>query len=341
MSAMFCHGFDESTTTAHYFTTSSSVTISSANPRTGANAARVASTGSVVLPSALEHATFITGVGLYVPASASAAVQFTGDADATVHVTVSVRSDGSIDVRRGTASGTVLGTASAGTFPTGAYKHLGVKATLHDTTGAVTVQVDGVSVITLTNIDTKNAGTKTVFDSIRLVSLGGNSSDFDDWYACNGAGSANNDLLGDKKVLTVVPNGDGATTDFTPSTGSSHFALVDEIPPNTSDYNESSTNGHVELYDMTDFPAGTQGISFAQLELYAAKSDAGAVMKFQRACRSGGSNFFGADMVLGTGFLYITESGKKVILETDPATAAAWTLSGINSAQMGVKLVTP
>jgi hypothetical protein len=51
-------------------------------------------------------------------------------------------------------------------------------------------------------------------------------------------------------------------------------------------------------------------------------------------CRSGGTNYVGTTQTLGSSYLMYRQ-----IHETDPATSAAWTQTGLNSAEFGVKVV--
>jgi hypothetical protein len=59
---------------------------------------------------------------------------------------------------------------------------------------------------------------------------------------------------------TLVPTADGTFKQWTPSTGTSHFALVDETACNTTDYNSTNTAGNRDSYsiDISSIPAGSQ-----------------------------------------------------------------------------------
>lgn len=339
MSLVRMEGFEESTTVADMIS-SGSGTIQSSTVRTGSQALQINNATPVwSLPAAQEHATVGIGCG-FLRSGANAEFRFSSDTNATSHVTVTVRTaDGSIDVRRGTSSGTLLGSAlSAGTIPASAWVHLGIEVTLADSGGAVTIWKDGASIYTFSG-DTKNAGTKTVFDTVSINA--GNSCFIDDLFIYNGDATAPNSFPGDKKIITLMPNGDGATTQFSLSTGSSHYQLVDEKPRNTTDYVFDTVTGHIDLFDFENLPAGSQNVSAIQIELYANKSDAGATMKFARVVRSGGTNYFGNDITLGTSFVYLTDNAQKLVLATDPATSAAWMTSAVDSVQVGVRLTTP
>src|SRR5439155_2772463 len=95
------------------------------------------------------------------------------DAGATFHVTLRVSTDGSLSVLRGPATGGVIaGPTAAGLVAVNTWVFLELQATLSDTVGTAVVRINGTQVINATGLDTKNAGTKTVFDSVDLVPPG-------------------------------------------------------------------------------------------------------------------------------------------------------------------------
>lgn len=112
------------------------------------------------------------------------------DAGATDHDALRIDSANTLKVLRGTSS--PVGTSAAGVIPTAAiWYYIELQVKLHDTLGTVEVRVNGTPVIATTGQDTKSGGTKTVFDTVRLVPQGFNSSivRFDDLYVTTGAGA--------------------------------------------------------------------------------------------------------------------------------------------------------
>ena len=109
------------------------------------------------------------------------------DASATVHTEIGVNVAGQIEVRRSSTSLTPL--SAVGVIQMDRWHYVEVQAKLSDTAGWIIVRVDGATVITTaTNLDTKNAGTKTVYDAARVYSSSGNNVRFDDIYLMSGAG---------------------------------------------------------------------------------------------------------------------------------------------------------
>lgn len=334
MSIVFLDGFDHTTTGTHKWTSITGTYASASAARTGSAGLIATGTNTKQVASASEHATLIWGMAFQRVASGSIAEwRFLSDSGATRHITVSLDASGQLSVFRGTTAGTQLGsTTSANTIPVGAWVYVEIKVTLNDSTGVVTIKVNNAQVFTISSADTKNAGTKTVLDTISINGAGSNIL-VDDLYVCNGAGSANNDFLGDCKIETLFPNGNGNTSQLTGSDGNStdNYLLVDETAPNTTDYNGSATNDQYDTYAMSNLATGSGTVFGMAIYAYAAKSDAGTAGG-AIVVRSGGTDYELTDNALGTGYQYYTE-----IKETDPATSAAWAISAVNSMEVGFK----
>lgn len=346
MSLLFIDGFD------HYATaqlTAKGWTIDAGIPVIAGGSARTG-TGGVTIPnnSAIKrgvaagdtHATLIAGCALN-PSTLATGMRlfgFYGDAGATTHVSIEVSTTGAIVARRGTNAGTVLGTSSAGVVTAGAFNYVEVLVTLHDTTGVVTVKVNGATVLNLTGQDTKNAGTATVLDAIligRTSSVSADSAAVDDFYLCNGAGSApTNTFLGDVRVRTLSPDGNGNSSQLVGSDGNStnNYQLVDESPPDTADYVGSVTAGDKDTYTFGNLTELTGTVFGVQRATYAAKTDAGA-KSIAHVTRSAGTDYDSADMALSTSAAYALS-----MREQDPATSAAWAIAAVNAAEYGVKV---
>ena len=148
---------------------------------------------------AAEHATAVLGFAHKTTSMGNRAIcVLMSDTAATSHLTLRVTSAGLLEVRRGTTSGTVLASSAAGAIVVSTWQYVELLATLNDTTGAVEVRVDGVTVCSASGVDTKNAGTKTVLDAVRLVGAG-DVIYFDDLYLETGADAA---FLGEQRFGT-------------------------------------------------------------------------------------------------------------------------------------------
>jgi hypothetical protein len=286
-----------------------------------------------------EHATFIVGSAFMVESSYNAAniLGFFSDTMVTTHVWLGVNSNNAIVIRRG--DGTVLGTSTSNTLIPGTWSYVEVKMTLGDgTAGSVIVRVNNTIVLNLVGIDTKNGGTKTVLESFGwFASSGptGTAFDVDDVYCCNGAGTINNDFLGDCSVETLYPSGNGNYSQLLGSDGDSinNYLLVDEPgTPNTTDYVGSAVDGQRDTYAFTDLTHVTGAVKGVAVRAYAAKSDTGG-RSLSNVVRSGGT-----DAVLTAQGLGATYGMVANILEQNPVGPANWTIASVNAAEFGVQV---
>jgi hypothetical protein len=336
MSFEFCDGFDDRSVTvvSGKWSASANATIATTQARTGANGIAFGTSASMTYTLRNPHATVGIGFGYYsgvLPTSLSTLVTFFGDSTSTTHITLGVDSNGAITAARG-ALAVGLGTSANGVWTLNGWNFWEVKATLNDTTGSVLVRKNGVTVLNVTGADTKNAGTGTTLTAMRIHAVTNNTQYVDDVYCVNGDATAPNDLLGDSKVETLLPNAEGTTTDWSLSTGTTHYTLVDENPANTTDYVFSDVDGEVELVGVADLSTTAFNVHAVQVGMYAAKSDAGA-RSLRRVVRSGGANYTGSDIALGTSYGYIYEG-----LVLDPATGSAWTPTNVNALQIGAEV---
>lgn len=323
---------------------SGSPTIQSSVSRTGSQALSSSNRSVWVsrsVAAADEHDTFIVGFAYRMPSLPSsedtAIVTFSSDSATTDHVTLAVTTSGALRVFRGVSTNTQLGSSTAGGLITaGAWNYIELKAKLHDTTGTVDVKVNNANVLSLTGQDTKNGGTKTVFDSFRLGSTDGRQgvqAYHDDVYLANGAGSVNNTFIGDCRIRCLAPSGNGNSSQWVGSDADSvnNYQNVDEATPSTADYNGSSTSGDKDTYAYGDLPDTTGTINGVQINSHALKSDAGS-RSLAHVTRHSGTDYDSADLTLSTSAAIL-----RTLQETNPGTSAAWTISQVNAAEFGVK----
>lgn len=255
----------------------------------------------------------------------------------TLECCLVINTSGMLELRRTNGTGTLMATSSGhAALTSNVWRHVQAKVVLHDTAGSVVVKLDGVTVINFSGQTAGVAGDVTAF------ALGAPSAGnlyIDDLWICDAVdasasqAAANNDFLGDMKVVSLFPTGAGDTTQFTPSTGS-NWAAVDEVPPNTTDYVASATSGQRDLYGLADLPVGTVSPLGIRVSLYAAKSDAGASALKTVVKESGGTVTTGSSQPLSTSWA----AYHGPMRPTRPSDGAAWTVADINALQVGVEV---
>lgn len=338
MSLVFIDGFESGPGTALKPQWNPGTLVNPTGARTGSAYLYGTTSANVLTLAAMSKITM--GFAWY-NAVTSCWVTLKGDAGATSHLTIMCTSGGALVLRLGTNTGTILATATGVTWPDAVWKHVQIQATIADTGGRCIVKLDGVTVIDYTG-DTKNAGTATTIDTI-LFAAGTTSTSYrwDDLWVCDGVdatatqGRPNNDFLGDLKVVALLPNAAGDTTQFTPNSAVANYTTVDDpYPPNSTDYNSSSVVGNRDLYNISDLPANTVAVYGIQVGIYAAKSDAGASSLKTLIKESSGLVSAGAVQTLSTSWASYFGSLRTV----KPSDSTPFTVGDVNALQIGVEV---
>ena len=202
-------------------------------------------------------------------------------------------------------------------------------------TGTYEVRINQVTEMSDTGVQT-GFTTNDDADAVKLVA--GSSSRLDDIYVCDGTGSAHTDFLGEQVVEGVLPSGDGASTDWTPSTGSSHYALVDDPATgfDSADYVSATSTGLKDYYEFGNLSFISGNINGVAVGVMAALDAAGTRTVRARYRESGGTEYGSASpFTVGS-----TSPAEQItIFGLNPLTASAWTPSEVNAAQFGIELV--
>ena len=284
--------------------------------------------------------TFICGVWFRPPVVNVAApiVAFHDSATpANEHVSVRVDTTGHITLTR---SGTVLAT-STNVLVAGTWTHLEVKATIGDATadagtyGKYEVRVNGSAtnwVPAATNADTRNGGNTTI-GSVRVYSTINNNYAYSDYYLLDTTGSQASDFLGPCRFVVIRPVGAGNSAQFTGNYADNWQNTADPMADGDTTFNQSATAGHIDLFTMSDVPAGT--VHAIQHVLYA-RQDAGAQRVLRPKTRIGGTNYNGVSVNLSPTYAMYTEP---VVFSPATGGATAFTAAEVNGAEFGYEVV--
>lgn len=206
------------------------------------------------------------------------------------------------------------------------------------TAGDIEVRVEGVTQINLTGQDISNAGTcaQVAFGCENGVGLvqSPNQVYYKDFVIWDGDGSGNNDFLGAVQVYDLYPDGD-SSFNWTASTGSTGYNLIDEAPSNDADYiYADDTPPAASLFTMNDLPEDVSSIRGIKTYARMRKTDGGDGWA-QISMVSNGTAGNGTDRPVTTAFTYWSD-----IFELDPDTSANWTRSGVNAALLQINTTT-
>lgn len=246
---------------------------------------------------------------------------------------LNVDSNGTLVVIRGSVTGEVEVTRSLKAIQDNSWHHIGWSFTIDPSAGRAVVYVDG----DMSNpwIDfTGNTGASGGYTDLSVLRYsstegGGTTQQLCDFFW----GDSINDYKGDTRVYARLPNADGATLQWSPKTGTSHYAMVDENPPDDgTTYNSSLTVGNIDTYKfpVIGIPSGV--VYAVQVVPMMMKTDVG-FRGVTPVIRQGGINYVvGTQQALSDGnFLYYPQC-----FEQDPI-SAAWTVDTAVNDEFGVE----
>jgi hypothetical protein len=154
---------------------------------------------------------------------------------ATVHGSLKYNGDGTFSIVN--SAGAAFATSGVLNIVPGVPFHIEFDYKVDDSTGAYELRVNGSTVIGPTSgVDTRNGATGTI-NGIRLLTSTGQRANFDDLVCTKGGG-----FIGDCRVVTQWPTGDGANTAWT------------DVAPPTIGYQANTTLGGTSWGDVVTWP---------------------------------------------------------------------------------------
>ena len=152
----------------------------------------------------------------------------------------------------------------------------------------------------------------------------------DDWYTNEGYLQ----WKGECKVVTRYPTSDTAAQDLTPSSGSDHYAMVDENPQDGDvTYVEGEDAGATDRYASSDDIGNPDTIHAVAVRSIMKKTDVDSKTA-RNVVRSGSSTSNGPTETMTTSY-----SGYMSIHETNPNGGAEWTAPAVEASEFGVQIV--
>lgn len=285
---------------------------------------------------AATHATFVCGFSINLAATLPSTMLWSvydstqGTPAGTPMLALRGDGAGHLQLYRGT---TTLATSS-NSLSTNTWYHIEIKATIHSSTGAYEVKVDGTStgwIPAATNQNTHGqGGTNNYIDIVAIDTGGSGAPMWDDFYFLSST-APNNDFVGPQKVWTAFPMGAGNYAQWT-GNYAANYANASEIAGDSDNtFNQSATADQIDTFLFDDIPAGT--ITAVQHVLMA-KKDAGDARTIAPLSRTGGTDYAGTTLSVAGSYQFLTDPA-----DVDPATSSAWTVSNFNAHEHGYKLI--
>lgn len=243
-------------------------------------------------------------------------------------------------------SGTVIGTSTLPAVTATGWYHIESKIVINAATGSIEVRVEGQTVLNLTNINTGSTAVSQI--ACTGYSLGGDTKNTQHWMkdlvVWNNLGSLNNTFLGPVLVTNLVPTGDAALN-WTPSTGTNGWSILDNIPPDDTKYLSAPYNaGGPPFYPspykgiLSDLPIEAVTVKGLVSFVRAAKADGGdgSIQVGIISDPSGApATALGVDRPITVAQTYWRD-----IFEVDPKTGVPWLPAAVNAAQIQLNRTT-
>jgi len=244
----------------------------------------------------------------------------------TKHITVMLDQAGHILVKRGNENGTLLATSTE-TMPVQTWQHVQVEVTIDDAAGVVNIWIDDVQFINLTGADTDNAGAVGECTGFRPEATGFGASRWAHIAYWDTTGDAPTGQIAQHRVDASWPESD-ASVQFTPQGAGTNNVEVDEtVLDDDTTYNESSTVGHKDRFNMYS-PPPTLATIYAVTAVAVARMDDAGPRSIQVGVYSGTTEDKAASAPLAQAYKHFEH-----MMTLNPDDSAAWQQADIDALQ--------
>lgn len=242
---------------------------------------------------------------------------------------------------------TLLGSTTNPVITANGWYHIEAKVTQAGAgLSSAEVRVEGQTVLSLTGLTLQNTNSFAQVQHCNNTDGTGAHTAYyvKDSVVWNGSGSSNNNFMGSVLVKNLTPTSDAALN-WTPSTGTDGYSILDNIPPNDAAYISAPYNaGGPPFYPdpyvavMSDLPVETTSVKGVITFVRAAKSDGG-----DGSLQAGIiSDPLGTPATgLGTDRpITVAQTYWRDVFELDPKTGAAWLPAAVNLARLQLNRTT-
>lgn len=194
------------------------------------------------------------------------------------------------------------------------------------------VYVDGVLQVNYSGVTMNGAYTLSGWATLSFMqNASGNNYTwyYDDFIVWDSTGSNfNTSPLGPQRIVTLNPNAEGDTDQFTPSTGSNYSCVSGDYTATT--YVSDGSTGNVDLYKYPTLPYNPASISAVVATYYAQNPGTGSANLIAKL-KTSGTLISGSTWGLANGANNLYQN----IFYAD-ASGAAWTYTSVNAMQVGI-----
>lgn len=240
--------------------------------------------------------------------------------------------DGSIAVVSGHATGVKLAAAPAGTLSGTGWITTAARVKANDGAGEAEIWVNGFPVGSANTLTIKGVGGETSISRLLW-----RARQNDDYYthiwavSVNGAGRTTR--LQRPRCVFAPVTGDTAVADYAKSTGGTGYVLIDEAPPNFSDYIDG-VSGNKSKFTVTPVVSLTgKSIVAVKAGVTGLMAGAGGISQ-KTSLTSNGNEVTSAALAMSG-----TQQQTWVLLEHNPDGDVAWTPATAAAVQVGAEAV--
>ena len=164
------------------------------------------------------------------------------------------------------------------------------------------------------------------------IGSSGDAHVFDDWVVNDTAGAVNNGRPNNGAVLLLSPTGAGSSTQLTRggTDSGANWSQVEEVPPSDADYVQSSTIAQRDLYALANMP-GPASVVHSVSVIARAREEISGIGQIGLTRKSGATITEAPAVPLESTYRFYN-----ALLETNPETSLAYTVTSIDAMEAGV-----
>ncbi len=249
-------------------------------------------------------------------------------------ISLTLNADRSLTIKR---ESTTLGSTSAAVVPLDDWCYLELKIVCDNTTGIYELHIDGVNELSNTGVDTQS-DSDAFYDVVRFNGALASTTPLkgvriDDLWVCDStSGYVNNFLGAGIRIATISPEGDGDSTNWTPSAGGTNYNLVDEDVLVDTDYVENAIVDNLDLYEYEALPA------LSSLKAVQVITEVKSTEPNEWVLKTVVKHNTTEDADAGQTVASSEWTGIRRLMVTNPLTTNTWEVSDVDNLQVGLKV---
>jgi len=228
--------------------------------------------------------------------------------------------------------GTAIASATTGEVSSNVDYLIEFQAKIDSSAGVGKVLLDGATIINWTSNTKPGAD-----EDFNILRIGDTDFAYEQNMVIDNIIVDTTAFPGNTKIMGLLPNAIGASTEWAPSAAGENFECVDEVPPTTDNSVHANTASALDLYNVSALNSLAGAIKCVQISALAEILSETTVPKVQIAFGHNSSVVFSASLTPGTAG---SPAHVSQLWEENPITTAAFTPSEISSLQIGVKAAT-